>query len=263
MTEASGGRRAVSFEQACTDAKRLADEAVQASTKLLRASKELAKAADDGDIAKLHKSADKLASAMATARQDVSNATSCWPLSTEDEDRLLRDLFEAELIAAAATEGVTIRRHEQRLVVFPSVLRVLPAQRAVQIDRKKVTAIRPSKLVQALKAAAAKKPRLAPERFIETLYGAYRLVVGAEGNGTTLAHVYDALTLLPDARRDYSVSDFTRDVFLLDRSGVTTTKTGVRLSLPAATGTKGGSKVFEFVDPSGEPVTYYGIRFTP
>ena len=262
MDAPADSQQPISFEKACTDAKRLADSAVQASTKLLQASKELAKAADEGDIAKLHKATDKLATAMAAARQDVTNAASGWPLSPEAEERLLRDGFEAELIAAASNEGLTIRRHEQRLVVFPSVVRILPSQRAVQIDRKRVTAIQPSKLVQALKTAAAKKPRLAPERFIETLYAAYRLVVGADGGGTTLAQVHDALTLLPDARREYSVSDFTRDIFLLDRSGVKATKAGARLSLPAATGTKGGSKVFEFISPNGEPVTYYGIRFT-
>lgn len=152
MTEAGDNRQASSFEQACVEAKRLADAAVQANTKLLQASKELAKAADDGDIAKLHKASDKLASAMVAARQDVSNATTCWPLSAEDEERLLRERFEDELIALAASEHLTIRRHEQRLVVFPSVIRVLPAQRAVQIDRKKVTALRPSKLVRTLKA---------------------------------------------------------------------------------------------------------------
>ncbi len=263
MTKAGASQQTISFEQSCADTKRLADGAVAASKKLLAASKELAKAADDGDVVKLHKAVEKLTSAMAAARQDVANAATGWPLTAEDEERLLRSGFEDELVAVARDQGLTIRRHEQRLVVFPSVLRVLPSQRAVQIDRRRVTAIRPSKLVGVLKAAAAKKPRLAPERFIETLHAAYRLVVGSDGAGTTLAHVYAALTLLPDAKRDYSVSDFTRDVFLLDRSGVTSTKSGARLSLPAATGTKGGSRVFEFVDPSGEPVTYYGVRFTP
>jgi hypothetical protein len=253
-----------SFEQSCTEAKRLADGAVHAATKLVQAAKELSKAADEGDLAKIRRATEKVGTVAAAARQHVANAEAAWPLTPEQEEQLLRDHFEDELIETARSEGLTIRHHEQRLIVFPSVLRVLPEKRAVQIDRERVTAIRPGKLVQRLKLSAMKKPKLSPERFIETLHAAYVLVVTESGDraGTTLAKVYDALTLLPDVRKEYSVSDFTRDVFILDRSGVTTTKAGARLTLPAATGTKGASKLLQFVDPSGEPVTYYGIRFT-
>ena len=251
-----------SFEQACGDAKRLADGAVQASTKLLSAAKELSKAADEGDIAKIRRATEKLATTANVARQEVANAEAAWRLTPDEEESLLRDHFEEELIQTGQREGLTIRRHEQRLIAFPSVLRVLPERRAVEIDRKKTTAIRPGRLVHQLKASAAKKPKLSPERFIETLYSAYRVVTSSDaGTGTTLRDVYEALTLLPDVRRDYSISDFTRDIFILDRSGVTTTRSGARLSLPAATGTKGSSRMLQFVDPSGEPVTYYGIRF--
>lgn len=253
-----------SFEQACVDTKRLAEGAVTASTKVVQAAKELVKAADDGDVAKIARATEKLGSASAAAREHIANAQQAWPLTPDEEERLLSETFEDELIAAGAEAGLPIRRHEQRLIVFPSVVRVLPSQRAVKIDRKRVTAIRPSKLVQVLHAAAAKKPKLAPERFIETLHQAYELVIGPSGygTGTTLDEVYKALTMIPDVKRDYSISDFTRDVFVLDRSGVTTTRSGARLALPAATGTKGRSKVLEFVDQNGAPVTYYGIRFT-
>ena len=38
------------------------------------------------------------------------------------------------------------------------------------------------------------------------------------GYGVVGERIYEALTLMPDVRKDYSPSDFTRDVFLLDRS---------------------------------------------
>jgi hypothetical protein len=253
-----------SFEQACAETKQLADSAVQAGARLVRVAKELAKAADEGDIVKIKKATERLRATAAAARQDVANAETAWSLTPDEEEALLRDRYEDELIETARLDGLPVTRHDQRLIVFPSVLRILPAQRAVQIDRKRITALRPTRLVQVLKVSAAKKPKLSPERFIETLYAAYTMVVAAEGHGTgtTLREVYDALTLLPDVRKDYSISDFTRDVFLLDRSGVARTRSGARLSLPAATGTKGSSRMLQFVDRSGEPVTYYGIRFT-
>ena len=48
----------------------------------------------------------------------------------------------------------------------------------------------------------------------------------------------EALTMLPGSTADYDQTDFVRDLFLLDRSGVTHTKSGAACSLPASTGTK-------------------------
>ena len=252
------------FEQACETTERAANAVVQAVNAQLKAAKELAKAAADGEVAKIHKASDRLRAASDAARQEIVNARQAWPFTSDEEEVLLRESYQQELVEAARQERLEIRRQEQHLLAYPSVLRVLPGPRAVQIDKKRVTAIRPSKLVAMLKAAANKKPKLTPERFIETLYDAYRLVVGEgdSGGGTTLAKIYDAMTVMPDVRREYSTTDFTRDLFLLDRSGVNVTRSGSRLSLPAATGTKGGSKTFQFIDQSGEPVTYYGIRFS-
>jgi hypothetical protein len=67
--------------------------------------------------------------------------------------------------------------------------------------------------------------------------------------------------MLPGSSAAYDHTDFVRDLFLLDRSGVNRTRSGANFSLPASTGTKGG-KALSFVAPDGETVTYYGIRFT-
>jgi hypothetical protein len=49
-----------SFEQACAEAKQLAEGAVQAGTRLVQAARELAKAADEGDLAKVRRATEKL-----------------------------------------------------------------------------------------------------------------------------------------------------------------------------------------------------------
>lgn len=252
-----------SFERACAETERAARAALAASNSQVKAAKELAKAAAEGDIARIGKASERLRTVGDAARQEIANAARAWPLSPEEEEALLAGSYEQELVDAARSAGIEIRRHDQRLLAFPLVLRLLPAQRAVQVDKKKLTGIRPSNLVAILKREQAKKPRLSPERFLETLYSAYRLVVGEEpGSGTQLARVYEALTLMPEMRREYGSADFVRDIFLLDHSGVTTTKSGARVSFPASTGTKGGRDVFTFVDESGSSVTYYGIRFS-
>lgn len=252
------------FEQGFADVERAADAAVKAATALAASAKQLVKAAQDGDIAKIRRLSEKLGAAAQAAGQDVANARSAWRLSPEDEQTYLAEHYEEELISAAKAAGLEIRRSEERLVAYPALLRILPSDGAVQINRKKVSTIRPSKLIASLKAEQQKKPRFTAERFIESLYAAYRLVVGKEqmGKPALLGAIYEALTLLPGGTTAYDKSEFGRDIFLLDRSGIVRTKSGAQLSLPASTGTKTTSKTFTFVAPDGELVTYYGVSFS-
>lgn len=252
------------FEEAFEDAERAAQSAVKAAAALTGAAKLLQKAAQVGDITGLRRGSEKLKAASETARQEIANAVSVWPYTPEQEEAILRSSYEDELISAGRAGGLEIRRTEDRLFAFPSVIRVLPKETAVQVNRKKTTGIRPSHLVEVLKANRNAKPKWSPERFIESLFSAYTLVLGARSQGTTvhLAAVYKAFTLLPGSAGEYSPTDFSRDIFFLDQSGVSRTKAGARLALPAATGTKGGGKTFTAVTPDGSLVVYYGISFS-
>ena len=252
------------FERGFADTERAATAAAQASRAVVAAANQMHKAALDGDIAKIRKASERLASVLEVARQEVANARSAWPFSPEAEETYLREEYERELLEAANSDGLRIHRQDERLVAFPSVVRVMPGERAVRIDRMRVPTIRPTKLVALLKANQTKKPRFASERFLEALYRAYRLVAGKDGMGRTipLSAIYDAVTLLPGAASDYGKSDFGRDMFLLNGSGLTQVRSGARFSLPASTGTKDGRGVFSFVAPDGEVVTFWGIRFS-
>lgn len=254
----------LTFERGFADVERAATAAEQASKGVLTAAKQMHKAALEGDIGKIRKASDRLESALEVARQEVANARCAWPYSPEEEETYLRDGYEEELLQAANGGGLRIHRQDERLVSFPSVVRIAPAERAVRIDRKRVLAIRPTKLVTFLKANQTKKPKFAPERFLEALFRAYRLVAGKDGMRKTvpLSNIYEAITLLPGAASDYDKSDFGRDMFLLDRSGLTHVKSGARFALPASAGIREGRGIFSFVAPDGETVTYYGIRFS-
>lgn len=251
------------FERACTESERAAAAAAKAAAGVARAAKHLEKAAHDGDIAKIRKAADALKSAEETARQEAHNAQVAWPFTPAQEMALLEERYEKELLATAVERGLKISRQDDRLVVYPSIVRLLPEARAVQVDRTKVTSLRPSILVEQLRANQSKKPRFRPEQFLESLYRAYKLVVGPDGvQGTTLDAVYQALTLLPGASKEYVKPDFARDIYFLQSSNVNTTRSGARVGFPASTGTRGASKLFTFVGPDGRPVVYYGITFT-
>lgn len=253
----------MTFEDGFADTERAATAAAKGVAVLSGAVKQLHRAASEGDLQNIRKACDRLVTLLESTRQEIANARSSWPFSQEAEETYFRESYAGEIIDAAKAEGLQIQQRDQGLVVFPSILRILPSERAVRINRKRVQAIRPSRLVKTLKAIQAKKPKATPEHFLEVLHRAYRLVVGNEyGKTVVLASIYDALTLLPGSTAAYDQTDFVRDLFLLDRSGVNRTKSGATCSLPASTGTKGIKGTFAFVAPDGETVTYYGIRFS-
>ncbi len=251
------------FEQGFEETERAADAAAKAVASLVTATKQFKKAAREGDIAAIRRSAERLAMAMDAVRQEVANARGSWPFGEDLEAAYLRDEYEAELITVARTAGLRIDQRDGRLLAFPSIVQVVPVDRSLKIDKKRVVAIRPSHVVAALKTNQTKKPKFAPEKFIESLFRAYLLIAGSDGLGSTqgLAAIYGAFTLLPGSAAEYGQSDFARDLFLLDRSGITRTKTGAAFSLPASTGTKGARGTLTFVAPDGELITYFGVRF--
>jgi len=261
-----GGLRGVTttFERAFSEAERSAAAAAKAGSAIVAAAKQMQKAAQEGDIAKLRKAAERLSTATDSARQDVANAKTAWPLSEAEEKEYLTDSYEQELLEEAARAGLTIYSRDARLLAFPSIIQLLPSELAIRVDRKRVLAIRPSHLVRTLIANQTRRQRFPVEQFVEALYSAYRIIAGKGGLGSVvlLTDVYQAFTLQPGSARDYDKSDFARDIFMLDRSGLTRTRSGARLSLPASTGTRGGgSNVFTFVAPDGEVVKYYGLEF--
>ncbi len=255
----------MSFEQAFADAERSAAAAVKAGSLIASSAKQMQRAAQEGDIAKLRRTAEKLAIVSDAARQDVANAKTAWRFSEAEERDYLANGYQTELSEEALRAGLKIYARDARLLAYPSILRIVPSDLSVKVDKKRVSALRPTHLVRALLANQKKKARQPAERFLECLYSTYKIIVpkGDAGAVVKLSQVYQTLTLRPGTAVDYSTSDFALDLFSVDESGIAQTHSGARLSLPASTGTRGGGKdLFTFVAPNGEVRTYYGIRFT-
>jgi len=252
----------VTFESGFADTERAAVVATKSVTTLLTTLKQLQKAAAEGEIGALRKASDRLTAVVRSVCQEVDNAVTAWPFNPDSEERYMRESFPGELLESARAEGVQVQRVDDGYLVYPSVLRVVPSERAVMIDRTRVHTVRPSRMLKKLKSIQSAKPKFGAEHFLELLHRTYCLLTERQyGKTISLAAVYDALTLLPGSAATYGQSEFARDLFVLDRSGVTKTKTGAKLSLPASTGTKGSRGTFSFVSPEGETVTYYGLQF--
>jgi hypothetical protein len=151
---------------------------------------------------------------------------------------------------------------DDRFLCYPSIVRVLPGDLALEIDRKKARGIRPSVVVAQLAKAQRAGPRFKPAPFLASLVGAYDLVVAGQGKEpgavVRLLDVYNALTLLPGQSRDYTRAEFARDLYLLDQSGETAGPGGRRLRWAASSGTRQAG-VLSTVAMSGQQQRYWGI----
>lgn len=254
----------MSFEQGFADVERAAAAAERAAESLAAVAKALVRAAQEGNIGAIDRNAQKLNDAAQAVAQETLNARSAWPFSASAEEQFLQNDYTAELLAAAQAVGLKMQSRDGLLLSYPFIIRILPAERAVRINKTRFPGLRPSRLVAKLKADQDRKSRATVEPFLEALYAAYQLVAGRHDKGASvpLARIYRAFTLLPGTASDYTRDDFARDLFSLDRSGVTHTRSGACLSLPASTGTKAPASTFVCVAPDGQVVTYYAIRFT-
>ena len=252
------------LEQALETVERRLDEAAKAATAVTRELRKARAAARVGQLRDLRRlvsaaetAADELAAATARAREGFD---------FDDQSYLASGGYTKELLATAAAAGVAMFEEDERLLCYPSLVRVLPGDAAVEVDRVRDRKVRPSVLIAALAAAQQRAPRFRPGQFLDSLHGAYRLVLARErkaaGAVVRLVDVWSVLTLLPGQSRDYTRQEFARDLYLLDQSGEIATRDGARLRWAASTGTR-GSGVLTTVARSGQQQRYWGIAFTP
>ena len=173
--------------------------------------------------------------------------------------------YARELISISSQSQLAMIESDGKLLCYPSVIQVFPADQSVTIDKKRDKNIRPSVIVEHLKVKGQAKVKFKPDAFIESLATAYKLFISSSGrrkeSHVKLAELYDILTLLPGSRA-YSKQEFARDVYLLDQSGIVTVKDGRTLRFAASATTRSSSKgYFETVAKGGQVKIYSTISF--
>jgi hypothetical protein len=257
------------FEQGFADAEKAADSTIKSAADLARLAKALQKAAKEGNIAAIKREASRLDDALGSLRQEVANAIETWPFHDEEEEEYLREHYAAELRDVAAEKGLEIYERDGVLISHPSIVRILPGSRAVRIDKKQVSALRPSHLAGTLANNQKKPRRFRSEAFLEALYKAYQPFAREQTSSrlikdpvVPLSSIYDVFTSLPGSNREYDSTDFARDLYFLELEGTLTTRSGARASFPSSTGARRARGSFPFVGPNGQVITYYGIQFS-
>ena len=260
------------FEKAFSDTERAAESARESTRRLSLQAGALSRAAKAGNVAAIRRAQDRLRDALNELSQEVADASSSWTIVPESEEQYLANGYAEELIDAAAEIDLKIHERDGNLISYPSIVRILSGERAVRIDRKKESNIRPSHLVGLLLKNQQKSSSFSSARFLESLYSVYSDIVSGEssdrmvkssGRVVPLARLYKLLTSLPGSSREYDRTDFARDIYILDSDGPKRTRTGAVVSFPTSTGTRiRSSDLFSFIGPDGQDVQYYGIRFT-
>ncbi|CAI8018960.1 hypothetical protein GBAR_LOCUS11443 [Geodia barretti] len=257
----------IGFEQGFADTENAAAAASKTGTAVTKSARSLEKAAKTGSINAIRRAQADLNAALCTLTQEVENAVQAWPFQPDEEEAYLQQHFAAELLQVAAQKGLDIREHDQRLIAHPSIVSVSPAGRAVRVDKKQVSTVRPSHLVSLLLANQEKPARFNGRNVLEAIYKAYQMLAGTgaplrrtEGRqlpAIPLANIYESLTLMPGSGREYSRTDFARDLYRLDTDGPQETRSGAQLRFHS-----GRQSNIAFVDPGGHLVTYHSVAFS-
>ena len=260
-----------SFERAFDQTECAADSTIESAGELTKLARQLKKAAKDGNIIAVKRCQGKLDAALEALSQATIKAGQSWPFETGEEEEYLRNGYAEELRGAASELGLKIHERDGRMVSHPSILRILPREWAVRIDKKKVSTIRPSRLAGILLQNQNKPVRFPSGRFLEALYTVYsdlvriespgRLVERGPGPVLPLDRIYKMFTSLPGTNLDYTTTDFARDLYQLETSGPQKTRSGAVVDFPASAATRSGRRLYSFVGPEGQEIQYYGVRF--
>jgi len=252
------------FEAALSATEARAASTLQSAAALTRELKRVKAGAAAGQARELRRAleaAETLAAQLAEAARSLRAGH-----DFDEQTYLASGAYAKELLATAAAAEVGMFEEDERLLCYPALVRILPDQAALEIDRKRERRLRPSVVVALLAAAQRRGPRFRPEPFLDSLRTACELVVARDGKKpdavVRLIDVWAVLTVLPGQGRDYTKQEFARDLYLLDQSGLATTPRSSReLRWSASTGTKGAG-VLTTVTRGGQQPRYSGIAFS-
>ncbi len=255
-----------SLESALRQTETDADASLRAVAAVAKSLKRFRSVIRDGNLREVRGALAAVEQTLAALTQQVAATREGWDF---DESRYFASgAYTRELLRTAERVQLPIFEQDDRLYCYPSLARVLPTERTILIDRTRERRLRPSVVVEHLRTLHERPPRFRSEAFLETLFNAYRVLAQRHGSGgldrapvERLAQIYELLTLLPGQSREYSRQEFARDIYLLDRSGVTETRDGFVVSFPASTGTKSAAGTITAITESGQERRYWGIAF--
>jgi hypothetical protein len=251
------------FESALGTAQASAEAALKSAGSLARELRKAKAAAATGQVRELRRALDAAAGLAAELSAEVHEVRDGYDI--DEIAYLASGDYAKELLTTAADRGVAMFEEDERLLCYPSILRVAPADSVIEIDRRRERKLRPSVLVGLLAAAQQRPPKFRAEQFLESLASGYDLVVARAGKKpdavARLVDIWAVLTLLPGQGKEYTRPEFARDLYLLDQSGSRQAKDGRTLRWHASSGTR-TTGMLTTVARTGQQQRYWGVSFT-
>lgn len=251
------------FEAVLHQTQLSAEAAVKSAVILTRELRKAKAAAASGQLRELRRSLDAAvgqASELLTIARETRG-----DFDLDEAGYLGSGEYAKELLALAAERGVSMYEEDERLLCYPSIVRVIPSDAAVEIDRRRERRLRPSVLLSLLAAKQQRPARFRADQFLDSLVRGYELVVAQGGKKADavvrLTDIWSVLTLLPGQVKEYTRPEFARDLYLLDQSNDRKTKDGRTLRWHASSGTRTAG-VLTTVARTGQQQRYWGVSFT-
>ena len=251
------------FEELLAATERAVDVALRSANGTVRELKRALAAARTGQVRDLRKALSVAHAAAAGLAQESRALVDGFDF--DEQAYLSSGAYVKELLAAAEARGLAIVEDDDQLLCYPSLLRVVPADAVIEIDKVRDRRIRPSVLAATLARAQERGPKFKADVFLDSVRSAYELLVAGGDKQpdavVRLVDIWSTLTLRPGQRGSYSKQEFARDLYLLDQSGITSTPRSPRtLRWSASTGTKGAGTLVT-VTRSGQQQRYWGVSF--
>jgi hypothetical protein len=253
-----------SLESALSGTQRDAETALKSAGGLTRELRKAKAAAASGQVRELRRALDAALSQAGELMTSEQQAQAGFDI--DETSYLASGQYAKELLEMAADRDVAMFEEDERLLCYPSIIRVIAGDSVVEVDRRRERRLRPSVLLGLLAAVQQRPARFRAEQFLESLASGYELTVAQGGKtaGTVakLTDIWSVLTLLPGQGKEYTRPEFARDLYLLDQTGVRQTKDGRTLRWHASSGTRTAG-VLTTVARTGQQQRYWGVSFSP
>jgi hypothetical protein len=260
---------AVLLEKALSDLEAELAEIDRDAAVLRKAVNTARKAAQQGSLGEIGRAIEQGQARAIAVGERLAQAAG--HIAFDHVDYLASEAYLDELKEAAKAAGLALIDRDGRLSAFPLLLKIDSKALAVRLNRKADRRVRPSFLVAQLKLAQDRASGFKLTDFLKALFGAYQRLSREFGPGygpssrglgpvVPLLDVYETLTLMPGAARDYPIEEFGRDLLLLDRAPDLLTASGHGFRLPASTGSKSNKRITVY-DEHGAEHVYVGLQF--
>lgn len=146
------------LEKALAGTEEDANVSLRAAQGVLAALRRFRNAAKLGNLKELHAAIENAERAEVALRQQIAISKDGWVFN--EETYLADGSFTKEILDTARQKGVGIFERDDRLYCYPVLVRVLPGDRTVLIDKVKEKRLRPSVLVNHLRNCRRDRPAL-------------------------------------------------------------------------------------------------------